>query len=78
MAQETTALDDRAKRARRIVRNPALYKVCMGCDSIVATKVNICPNCHSYRFEEKEEEVVAQAKALSTREQNSVVAEDLL
>lgn len=50
----------------------------MGCDSIVATKVNICPNCHAYRFEADESFVVAQAKALSTREQNSVVAEDLL
>ena len=77
MANET-ALADREKRARRIVRNPSLYKVCMGCDSIVATKVNICPNCHSYRFQGDEEFVIAQAKALSTREQNSVVAEDLL
>ncbi len=78
MAKETTALNDRAKRARRIVRNPALYKVCHGCDSIVAAKVNICPNCHAYRFEVREDMVVAQAKALSTREQNSVVAEDLI
>ncbi|MEO0415112.1 MAG: hypothetical protein AAF226_09200 [Verrucomicrobiota bacterium] len=79
MANETTtALADRAKRARRIVRNPALYKVCMGCDSIVATKVNICPNCHSYRFEADESYVVTQAKTLSSREQNSVVAEDLV
>jgi len=78
MAQETTALADRAKRARRIVRNPAQYKVCMGCDSIVASKVNICPNCHSYRYEVDAEAVVAQAKALSSREQNSVVAEDLM
>jgi len=76
MANETV-LADRAKRARKIVRNPSLYKVCMGCDSIVASKVNICPNCHSYRYQGDEEIVVAQAKALSTREQNSVVAEDL-
>lgn len=76
MANEA-ALADRAKRARRIVRNPALYKVCMGCDSIVASKVNICPNCHSYRYRGDEDFVVAQAKTLSTREQNSVVAEDL-
>jgi|TARA_B100001093_G_C26820679_1_gene1011743 hypothetical protein len=76
MAKEKTALADRAKRARRIVRNPALYKVCVGCDSIVASKVNICPNCHAYRFEVDADLVVAQAKALSTREQNSVVAED--
>ncbi len=78
MAKENTALADRAKRARRIVRNPALYKVCVGCDSIVAAKVNICPNCHAYRFEVDADFVVAQAKALSTREQNSVVAEDLM
>jgi len=77
MAKEQTALADRARRARRIVRNPGHYKVCMGCDSIVAAKVNICPNCHAYRYEIDESFVVAQAKALSTREQNSVVAEDL-
>jgi hypothetical protein len=50
----------------------------MGCDSIVASKVNICPNCHAYRFECDEDAVVTQARALSSREQNSVVAEDLL
>ena len=78
MAKEKTALAERAKRARRIFRNPALYKVCMGCDSIVAAKVNICPNCHAYRFEVDSDFVVAQARELSTREQNSVVAEDLM
>ncbi|MGY8644187.1 MAG: hypothetical protein ACKVJU_24220 [Verrucomicrobiales bacterium] len=77
MAKEQTALMERAKRARRIVKNPTQFKVCMGCDSIVAAKVNICPNCHSYRYREEAQFVVAQAKRLSTREQNSVVAEDL-
>ena len=78
MSKENTALAERAKRARRIVKNPALYKVCFGCDSIVASKVNICPNCHAYRFESDEARVVDQAHALSVREQNSVVAEDFL
>ena len=68
---------ERAKRARRIVKNPTQFKVCMGCDSIVASKVNICPNCHAYRFQLDADAVISQAKALSTREQNSVVAEDL-
>jgi len=77
MAQEDPALVERAKRARRIVRNPNQYKVCMGCDSIVAAKVSICPNCHSYRFELDEDFVVRQARILSRREQHSVVAEDL-
>ncbi|MEQ1842283.1 MAG: hypothetical protein ABL994_17900 [Verrucomicrobiales bacterium] len=52
--------------------------MCLGCDSIVASKVNICPNCHAYRYECDEDAVVNQARALSTREQNSVVAEDLI
>ncbi len=78
MANEDPALIERAKRARRIVRNPGQYKVCLGCDSIVASKVSICPNCHSYRFEFDESFVVRQAQILSRRQQHSVVAEDLL
>ncbi|MCB1065647.1 MAG: hypothetical protein KDN20_22350 [Verrucomicrobiae bacterium] len=78
MAHEDPALLERAKRARRIVRNPNQYKVCLGCDSIVAAKVNLCPNCHSYRFETEESQVVHQAQVLSRRVQHSVVAEDLL
>ena len=78
MGQENSNLMERAKRAKRIVRNPAQYKVCVGCESIVAAKVHICPNCHSYRFESDQDLVVAQAKTLSSREQHSVVSEDLL
>lgn len=77
MPQEDPALMERAKRARRIVRNPDQYKVCLGCESIVASKVSICPNCHSYRYETGENQVVRQAHLLSSREQHSVVAEDL-
>ena len=75
---EDPALAERAKRARRITRNPAQYKVCGGCDSIVATKVNLCPNCHGYRFECDLERVVEQANALAQREQQTVLSEDLL
>lgn len=77
MAEEDPALIERVRRARRIVRNPNQYKVCFGCDSIVAAKVSICPNCHSYRFEGDSDFVVNQARILSRREQHSVVAEDL-
>lgn len=78
MGQEDPTLIERAKRARRIARNPKQYKVCCGCDSIVAAKVNLCPNCHGYRFESDRELVVKQAKALSQREQQTVLNEDLL
>ena len=78
MAMQDPAMVDRARRAERIVRNPEQYKVCMGCDSIVAKKVSICPNCHSYRYETDEQMVVDQARVLSRREKHSVIADDLL
>lgn len=78
MEQEDPTLIERAKRARRIVRNPAQYKVCCGCDSIVAAKVHLCPNCHAYHFEADRELVVKQAKALAKTEQQTVLSEDLL
>ena len=77
MAELDPALREREKRARRIVRNPSQYKVCGGCDSIVAAKVHICPNCHSYRFQDDNQVVIDQAHTLSRREQHSVASEDL-
>lgn len=78
MAEQDNSLLDRARRAQKIVENPSKYKICEGCESIVASKVHICPNCHSYRFEEDHASVVRQARALGSREQQSVVSEDLL
>lgn len=77
MADNSESLHERARRADKIVRNPGKYKICSGCDSIVAQKVSICPNCHSYRFEEDEECVVAQARALGQRHAQSVLMSDL-
>ena len=78
MANEDPALLERAKRAKRIVRNPSAYKVCQGCDSIIAAKMAICPNCHSYRYEADPAYVAKHAGILSRRQQHSVVAEDLV
>ncbi len=70
-------LNERARRADKIVRNPAKYKICAGCESIVAGKVALCPNCHAYRFIVDADRVVAQAQALGQREARSVLAADL-
>ena len=67
---------DRAKQADKIVKNPANYKICQGCDSIVLLKTHTCPNCASYRFQEGADAVVAQARVLGNRERRSVVPED--
>ena len=77
MAEQDTTLLDRARRAQKIAENPAKYKICEGCESIVAAKVHICPNCHSYRFEVDHNSVIRQARALGAREQQSVVSEDM-
>lgn len=68
---------DRAAAAARILTNPAAYKVCEGCGSIVASSADLCPNCHSFRFEASAESVTSQARLLGSREQTSVTAEDL-
>ena len=67
----------RAETAARIAANPADYKVCEGCDSIVGGKTALCPNCHSFRFDSAPDRVVKQAKLLGAREQRSVTAGDL-
>lgn len=68
---------NRAETAAKIASNPANYKVCEGCDSIVGKATVICPNCHSFRFDGEAETVVSQAVLLGSREQRSVTAEDL-
>lgn len=70
-------MDSRKEIAQKIVKNPDGYKVCEGCDSIVVVSVQICPNCHGYRYDVTEEAVVEQAQILGDREQTSVTAEDL-
>ena len=67
----------RMAQAHRIAANPSAFKICEGCDSIVAAGVALCPNCHSYRFDDEAERVVDQAMRIGAREQQSVTAEDL-
>lgn len=68
---------DRARRAAKIVAEPANYKVCEGCESVVAARVDICPNCYGYRFDAAAESVIRQAEILAKRQQTSVIADDL-
>lgn len=70
-------LEQRAQQAEKIISNPTGYKICFGCSSIVAAKVTLCPNCHSYRFETDEASIVAQARELGQRERQSVLASDM-
>lgn len=71
-------LQDRARKAAEIIATPHQYKVCEGCDSIVAERVATCPNCYGYRFDESRIAVTSQARLLGSREQMTVTAQDLL
>ena len=70
-------LEERPRRALKIIATPFLYKICLGCESIVSLRVNACPNCHGYRFSEDADAVVEQARLLASRPQQSVTAADL-
>jgi len=70
-------LAERAARAEKIIANATLFKICEGCDSIVAKRVTDCPNCHGYRFNEDAAEVISHAKVLASRPQTSVTSSDL-
>lgn len=67
----------RLAKAKEIASNPAKYKVCEGCDSIVGSGTVMCPNCHGYRFDAEAARVVDQAVWLGCREQTSVTSEDI-
>jgi hypothetical protein len=71
-------LSSRAATAAKIAANPTAYKVCEGCNSIVGGGTAICPNCHSFRFDDTATQVVRQAQLLGSREQTSVTASDLV
>lgn len=77
MSEESKHLAERAARAEKIIAAPGKFKVCEGCESIVAERVTECPNCHGYRFDESAERVVEQARLLASRPQQSVTAWDL-
>lgn len=68
---------DRGRRAENIIANPSGFKVCEGCESIVARSASLCANCNAYRFDESEGRVVEQARYLAGRARQSVIAEDL-
>ena len=67
----------RQEAARQIIERPNDFKICEGCESIVVKNVELCPNCHAYRFNLSENDVIRHAEILGSREQQSVTSEDL-
>jgi hypothetical protein len=78
MPDSNPHLSERAKKAEKIIAHPQNFKICEGCDSIVAERVVTCPNCHGYRFDSDPKAIIEHAKLLGSREQTGVSAQDLL
>lgn len=62
----------RSEKAARIIAQPKQFKICESCESIVARRVALCPNCNGYRFDEAPESVAEQAKLLASRVQSTL------
>ncbi len=78
MSPANRHLSERAAKAERIIAAPLGYKVCEGCESIVARRLDLCPNCSGYRFDLDPARIAAQARVLASRAQTTVTALDLL
>jgi hypothetical protein len=74
---DNESLSARGQRAAQIAREPELYKVCEGCESIVIRAASTCPNCHGYRFDEDPQRVRTQAEILGKRLPTSVPPSEL-
>lgn len=70
--------DARQKQAAKIIEQPADYKVCEGCGSIVTARTFHCPSCHAYNFDDTPARVLAQAALLAKRQASAVLSSDLV
>lgn len=77
MSQNDSSSNDRGRQAAKILQDPAQYKVCEGCGSIVTARSTACPNCHAYQFDPSASRVSDQARALARRSGSSVLSSDL-
>ncbi len=77
MTPQSEPSEARQKQAAKIIEQPADYKVCEGCGSIVTVRTTNCPSCHAYRFDGDTARVLAQAALLAKRQSNSVLSSDL-
>jgi len=77
MPPEDPHLSERSEKAAKIIAEPGNFKVCESCDSIVAKRVALCPNCNGYRFDADSARVIEQAKMLAARAQTTVTHEDM-
>jgi hypothetical protein len=70
-------MTERQKQAEKTIQNPAGFKLCECCGSIVTLRSRSCLACSGYRFDMSIPNIIAQAKALALRDASSVAPGDL-
>jgi hypothetical protein len=55
----TLPSDEQVEEFLGEVKQSIRWKICCGCDALVATVHPLCPNCHTYRFDGSREAVQA-------------------
>ena len=71
-------VDRRSKRQRlaQIERNPSIWQVCEGCESVVSTQANVCPRCHAYRFDGDKARVIRIARRIVRQKEDELPLSD--
>ena len=67
----------RRQRVATMLRQPQAWQICCGCDSVIAAKRPVCPNCGAYRFLTFEAGPVAVERAIRKleRQKNTALPE---
>lgn len=69
--------DQRIAQGHKILADLHLFKVCVGCGSIVTMPARACPLCNAYSFNEDSEFLRAHVCALLLEKPRTVKPEDM-
>jgi rRNA maturation endonuclease Nob1 len=64
------------RAAQHILNNYEYYKVCEGCESVILYSSTFCPLCDGYRFDENIEQVIKFIKALTKKDNTTILPPD--
>jgi RNA polymerase subunit RPABC4/transcription elongation factor Spt4 len=62
--------------AQIMLDNADCYKVCLGCESVILYNSTFCPLCDGYRFDENVEQVIKFIKALTKKDNTTILPPD--
>jgi hypothetical protein len=67
----------RKEAAEYVAANYKRFKVCEGCDSVLAKTLAMCPICYTYRFDASKEAVINTSTRLGNNDRSTLLDSDL-